>query len=73
MIKLNQWIYDRGYRTELMGVNHNEISSVCEINDPYRNHSGSVVTTKNGKSYEVKEDVRDILSMWEMMIDREEP
>ena len=65
MIKLNQWIYDRGYMTALMGVMVSDISSVCEINDPYKNRSGSIITTKNGKKYEVKEDVRTVLSMME--------
>lgn len=66
MIKLNQWVYDRGrYITMPMGVRASEISGVCEINDPYRNHSGSVITTKNGQKYEVKEDVNLILSMME--------
>ena len=67
MIKLNQWIYDRGYMTTTMGIQHNEISSVCQINDPYRNHFGSVITTKDGKSYEVKEDVETVLSMMKKM------
>lgn len=69
MIKLNQWIYDRGYMTMPMGVRDSEISAVCEINDPYRNHSGSVISTKNGEKYEVKEDVNLVLSMMEKLDD----
>lgn len=70
MIKLNQWTYYRGgYMTMPMGVRASEISGVCEINDPYRNHSGSIITTKNGQKYEVKEDVNLILSMMEELDD----
>lgn len=69
MIKLNQWIYDRGYMTMPMGVRVSEISGVCEINDPYRNHSGSVIITKNGEKYEVKESVNLVLSMMEKLDD----
>ena len=66
MIQLSEWYYYRGsYCTKGLVINTTEISEVIEIDDPYRNISGSIICMKNGNNYRVKEPLSFILSMIE--------
>lgn len=63
MIELRMWVrYDNHWITLPLAICANDISSVRKIFNPSGKQQGSVITTKNGKEYEVKEDLKDILS-----------
>lgn len=65
-ITLNEWYYHSstcGYQTKPVAVNTDEISDVNEVRDPYHNTDGSAVNLKNGRHYNVKEELREVMEM----------